>query len=132
MSTKQTDAAAAAESEEAPQVTLGGQGDGGGGQGRQLGGDLGNPLVIPCRRDLAPLVFAPIELSPMICCSRRKILDILILAQPPFYSTNRAIFREKFGMHYINFSDPNRERIPKESSRFFSKIVADNGFVEDK
>ena len=54
LSTKQASVAAAAESEEAPQVTLGGQGDGSGGQG-QRGGDLGNPLVIPCRRrHLAP------------------------------------------------------------------------------
>ena len=48
-STKQTIAAAAAESEEAPQVTLGGEGFQLQGQRRRRGGDLGNPLVIPRR-----------------------------------------------------------------------------------
>ena len=37
--------------------------------------------------------------------------------------------REKFGLHYVNFTDPDRKRIPKESSKFYTQIVADNGFV---
>ena len=38
--------------------------------------------------------------------------------------------RERFGMHYIDFEDPDRVRTPKESSKFYAQIVADNGFVE--
>ena len=37
--------------------------------------------------------------------------------------------REKFGLHYVNFTDPDRKRIPKESSKFYAQIVTDNGFV---
>ena len=34
-------------------------------------------------------------------------------------------------MHYIDFeNDPDRVRVPKESSKFYAQIVADNGFVE--
>ena len=38
--------------------------------------------------------------------------------------------RERFGMHYVDFEDPDRVRTPKESSKFYAQIVADNGFVE--
>ena len=37
---------------------------------------------------------------------------------------------ERFGMHYVDFEDPDRVRTPKESSKFYAQIVADNGFVE--
>ena len=36
-------------------------------------------------------------------------------------------------MHYIDFeADAGRARVPKESSKFYTQIVADNGFVERK
>lgn len=43
----------------------------------------------------------------------------------------RHYYREKFGIHYVNFSDPALPRTAKESSRFLAQIIADNGFVEE-
>ncbi|CAL1538498.1 unnamed protein product [Lymnaea stagnalis] len=37
-------------------------------------------------------------------------------------------FVEKFGLHYVNFSDPARPRVPKASAQFYKSIIADNGF----
>ena len=42
-----------------------------------------------------------------------------------------AGYTERFGMHYVNFSDPDRPRQPKESSKVYAQIVADNGFNSD-
>ena len=39
-------------------------------------------------------------------------------------------FTEKFGLHNVNMSDPGRARTPKESSRYLSRLVAENGFSE--
>ena len=39
-------------------------------------------------------------------------------------------YTEKFGLHYVNQSDPARTRTPKESSRYLSRLVAENGFSE--
>ncbi|EDO47612.1 predicted protein, partial [Nematostella vectensis] len=33
-----------------------------------------------------------------------------------------------FGIHFVNFTDPNRPRLPKKSAIFYKKIVAQNGF----
>ena len=40
-------------------------------------------------------------------------------------------YTERFGLHYINYSDPNLTRVPKASARFMAKIIADNGFPPD-
>ncbi|XP_048245897.1 lactase-phlorizin hydrolase-like [Haliotis rufescens] len=37
-------------------------------------------------------------------------------------------YSEKFGLHYVNFSDPARPRIPKDSAKFIAQVIADNGF----
>ncbi|KAH9494597.1 hypothetical protein Btru_019683, partial [Bulinus truncatus] len=37
-------------------------------------------------------------------------------------------FNEKFGLYYVNFSDPNLSRIPKASAEFYKTLIADNGF----
>ncbi|KAI8790277.1 lactase-phlorizin hydrolase [Biomphalaria glabrata] len=37
-------------------------------------------------------------------------------------------FNEKFGLHYVNFSDPSLPRIPKASAQFYKTLIADNGF----
>ena len=34
-----------------------------------------------------------------------------------------AGYTEKFGIHYVNMSDPNRERIPKGSARWYSQVT---------
>lgn len=40
-------------------------------------------------------------------------------------------YAEKFGMHYVNFSDPERPRTPKLSAVFYNQLIKDNGFLED-
>ena len=37
---------------------------------------------------------------------------------------------ERFGLHYVNFSDPARPRTPKESSKFYRQVILDNGFPD--
>ncbi|XP_052799780.1 lactase/phlorizin hydrolase-like isoform X2 [Mya arenaria] len=37
-------------------------------------------------------------------------------------------YSEHFGLHYVNFSDPNRPRTPKASAAFYTSIIEDNGF----
>ena len=39
-------------------------------------------------------------------------------------------YTEKFGLHFVDMSDKNRTRTAKESSRFYKKIIANNGFLE--
>ncbi|XP_070575128.1 cytosolic beta-glucosidase-like [Ptychodera flava] len=34
----------------------------------------------------------------------------------------------KFGLHYVNFTDPARLRLPRESAKAYSKIIQDGGF----
>ena len=41
-----------------------------------------------------------------------------------------AGYAEKFGLHYINFTDPARPRVPKDSSLYYGQIIADNGFPD--
>jgi hypothetical protein len=33
------------------------------------------------------------------------------------------LLREKFGLYYVNFTSPQKERIAKESSRFMKKVI---------
>ncbi|CAG0901510.1 unnamed protein product [Darwinula stevensoni] len=40
-------------------------------------------------------------------------------------------YSQKFGLHFVDFSDPERPRTPKKSSRFYRQIIRDNGFVEE-
>lgn len=37
-------------------------------------------------------------------------------------------YHERFGIHRVNFSDPERKRVPKQSVKEYAKIVANNGF----
>ncbi|CAL8072589.1 unnamed protein product [Orchesella dallaii] len=37
-------------------------------------------------------------------------------------------YTARFGIHYLNYSDPNLTRIPKDSAISLTKIFADNGF----
>lgn len=42
---------------------------------------------------------------------------------------NRAEgYTQRFGVHYVNFSDPARPRIPKLSQGFLKQLFVDNGF----
>ncbi|XP_077176319.1 lactase/phlorizin hydrolase [Paroedura picta] len=39
-----------------------------------------------------------------------------------------AGYSQRFGLHYVNFEDANRQRTPKESAYFFSTVIENNGF----
>ena len=41
-------------------------------------------------------------------------------------------YTEKFGLHSVNMTDPDRSRKAKKSSLFYAKIVQQNGFVENQ
>ena len=41
-------------------------------------------------------------------------------------------YHERFGIHRVNFSDPERKRVPKRSAKVYTQIVADNGFPPEK
>ena len=42
-----------------------------------------------------------------------------------------AGYTERFGLYWVNFTDPNRERIPKDSVSFLSNVFQLNGFQRD-
>lgn len=37
-------------------------------------------------------------------------------------------YSERFGLHYVNFSDPERPRKAKASARWYASLIKDNGF----
>jgi lactase-phlorizin hydrolase len=37
-------------------------------------------------------------------------------------------YNEKFGIHYVNFSDPSRTRVKKASARWYADLIKMNGF----
>lgn len=39
-------------------------------------------------------------------------------------------FAERFGVHYVNRSDPSLPRIPKASAKFYASVVRCNGFPD--
>ena len=39
-------------------------------------------------------------------------------------------YSERFGLHHVNFSDPERPRIPKASAKFFTSVIEENGFLK--
>ena len=38
--------------------------------------------------------------------------------------------REKFGLHSVDFNDPERPRTPKASSKYLKEIITNNGFIQ--
>lgn len=38
------------------------------------------------------------------------------------------LFSERFGIHWVNFTHPDRPRIPKKSATELKKIFSENGF----
>lgn len=44
----------------------------------------------------------------------------------------RAGYSEKFGLHFVNFTDPNRTRTAKASSLFFHNLIKNHGFPKGK
>nr|XP_003405907.2 lactase-phlorizin hydrolase [Loxodonta africana] len=41
-----------------------------------------------------------------------------------------AGFAERFGLHFVNYTDPSLPRIPKESAKFYASVVRCNGFLD--
>ncbi|XP_077303899.1 lactase/phlorizin hydrolase-like isoform X2 [Lithobates pipiens] len=39
-------------------------------------------------------------------------------------------YAERFGLYYTNYSDPNLTRIPKESTKYYRKLIQCNGFPD--
>lgn len=39
-------------------------------------------------------------------------------------------FAERFGVHFVNRSDPSLPRIPKASAKFYATVVRCNGFPD--
>ncbi|XP_052245872.1 lactase/phlorizin hydrolase-like isoform X2 [Dreissena polymorpha] len=37
-------------------------------------------------------------------------------------------YSERFGLHFVNFSDPTRTRVPKGSAYWYTQLVEENGF----
>ena len=38
-------------------------------------------------------------------------------------------YTERFGIHHVDFNDPERKRTPKASASYYAKIIKDNGFL---
>ncbi|XP_033474190.2 lactase/phlorizin hydrolase-like [Epinephelus lanceolatus] len=38
-------------------------------------------------------------------------------------------YSERFGLHHVNFDQPDRPRTPKQSAYFYSKVIEKNGFA---
>lgn len=41
-------------------------------------------------------------------------------------------YLERFGMHHVDFNDPQRTRTPKESAKYYARLIANNGFVPEE
>jgi len=41
-------------------------------------------------------------------------------------------YSERFGLHFVDFSDPKRPRTPKSSAKFYSEVIKNNGFQAKK
>ena len=39
-------------------------------------------------------------------------------------------YSQRFGLHYVNFTDPERPRTPKASAKFYRDLILNNGFVD--
>uniref|UniRef100_A0A3P8SB50 Lactase n=1 Tax=Amphiprion percula TaxID=161767 RepID=A0A3P8SB50_AMPPE len=38
-------------------------------------------------------------------------------------------YSERFGLHYVDFENPERPRTPKQSAYFYSQVIEQNGFA---
>ena len=39
-------------------------------------------------------------------------------------------YTEKFGLYYVDFDDPQRPRLAKNSARFYKQVITDRGFPD--
>lgn len=40
-------------------------------------------------------------------------------------------FTDKFGLYQVDFNDPQRKRVPKDSAYFYKDLISSNGFFKD-
>ncbi|XP_069110088.1 lactase/phlorizin hydrolase-like [Argopecten irradians] len=40
-------------------------------------------------------------------------------------------YSERFGLHYVDFTNPKRPRTPKSSARYYRQLIQNNGFFQD-
>ena len=40
-------------------------------------------------------------------------------------------YTERFGLHWVNFSDPNRPRYQKDSAKYYKSLVDANKFIRE-
>ena len=40
-------------------------------------------------------------------------------------------YSERFGLHYIDFNDPDRPRVPKDSAKYYASLVRKNEFTPE-
>ena len=38
-------------------------------------------------------------------------------------------YSERFGIHHVDYNDPERKRTPKASARFYKQLIKDHGFL---
>ncbi|XP_018092335.2 lactase-phlorizin hydrolase [Xenopus laevis] len=43
-----------------------------------------------------------------------------------------AGYTERFGLYYVNFTDPSLQRIPKDSAKYYRSLIQCNGFPDPK
>ena len=68
---------------------------------------------------------------PVILMITSYLFGLLII----FISIFSFLFfvnRERFGMHYVNFTDPAKPRIPKASANYYARLIQKNGFVPEE
>ena len=41
-------------------------------------------------------------------------------------------YSERFGLHFVDYNDPNRPRKPKSSAKFYAEVIKNNGFPAKK
>ena len=89
----------------------------------------------------SPLFFGPINGGSRLLRSiyhpkRRNIPEDSDLEPSQHDSTNLTVFgvnyREKFGLYYVNYSDPARPRIAKHSSHVMAEIIRTRHIPEGK